>query len=409
MSEFWRSVVLVLSGTAIAQFVPVLGSLVLARLYAPSEFGVFSAWLGVVVLLSIIFTGRFEAALAIEVDGEPRRLAVASTLVTACLIAIVAAIVLAIGVLVFPSIAVGVPKVVIVIAIPTALAIAGAQTWQSWAAAEGAYRKLSSMRIVQAVAITLIQITAGVFYASANTLACAHLFGVIVGLAFSTYMMPVGTFPQGQAVATIKAFWHRQRRFPLLSLPADSINKAGAQLPILIVASRFGSEVAGLLALTMRVLGVPISLLGKSVLDVFKRHAAASFRERGECRDDYLRTFKVLAIASLVFCAVMPFVSEPLFAIAFGEQWRLSGVIALWMMPMFATGFIASPLSYMVYIAGKQNVDIIWQVALLGVVFVTLSIPHHYKFALQAYSVGYSLLYIVYLVMTYRFSLGEQK
>lgn len=406
MSSYWRSVASVLTGTALAQIIPIIGSLVIARLYAPAEFGVFSAWLGIVLLLGVVLTGRFETALAVEVDGEPRRLAVVSTLATACLVACAAAILLAIGAVFAPVVIDDFPSVLIVASVPTALAIAAAQTWQSWAAAEGSYRQLSLMRIAQAGAVTLIQVIAGVFHASADTLAIAHLLGVIVGLAFSTYLMPVGTFPLGQAIMTIRRFWSRQRRFPLLSLPADAINTAAAQLPLLIVASRFGAETAGLLAMTMRILGAPIGLLGKSVLDVFKRHAATSFRERGECRSDYLRTFKVLALGSLAFCAVMVLASESLFALAFGEVWRGAGTIAVWLLPLFALRFIASPLSYMVYIAGKQHVDLFWQIALLGMTVTSLSIPTNHQLALQAYSAGYSMLYVIYLAMSYRFSLG---
>ncbi len=409
MSSYWKSVVSVLTGTALAQIIPIIGSLVIARLYAPAEFGAFSAWLGIVLLLGVVLTGRFETSLAIEVDGEPRRLAVVSTLATACLVACAAAILLASGTVVASGVIDNFPSVLIVAAVPTALAIAAAQTWQSWAAAEGSYRQLSMMRIAQAGAVTLIQILAGLFDASADALAIAHLLGVIVGLACSAYLMPVGTFPAAQAAVTIRSFWSRQRRFPLLSLPADAINTAAAQLPLLIVASRFGAETAGLLAMTMRILGAPIGLLGKSVLDVFKRHAATSFRERGECRSDYLRTFKVLASGSFAFCIVMVFASESLFALAFGEAWRGAGTIAVWLLPLFALRFIASPLSYMVYIAGKQHVDLFWQIALLGMTITSLSIPTNHQLALQIYSAGYSTLYVIYLTMSYRFSLGVRR
>lgn len=406
MSSYWRSVASVLTGSALAQIIPIIGSVVIARLYAPAEFGVFSAWLGIVLLLGVVFTGRFETALAVEMDGEPRRLAVVSTFATACLVACVAVILLAIGAMVAHDVMDGYPSMMIIASVPTALAVAAAQTWQSWAAAEGGYRQLSAMRIAQAGAVTLIQVIAGEIHASATTLAIAHLLGIIVGLVYSAYLMPVGTFPSGQAIMTIRRFWSRQRRFPLLSLPADAINTAAAQLPLLIVASRFGAETAGLLAMTMRILGAPIGLLGKSVLDVFKRHAATSYRERGECRSDYLRTFKVLAFGSLAFCAVMVFASEALFVLAFGEIWRGAGTIAVWLLPLFSLRFIASPLSYMVYIAGKQHVDLFWQIALLGMTVISLSILTHHQLALQAYSAGYSMLYVIYLVMSYRFSLG---
>lgn len=409
MSGFWRNVVSVLTGTALAQVIPVLGSLVITRQYAPAEFGVFSAWLGVVMLLGVVLTCRFETALAIESDGESRRLAVISTLTTAVTTAFIFEILLGLALLVDFEWMGNISNVILVVTVPTSLATAAAQTWQSWAAADGCYRKLSVMRIFQAAAVTLVQIIAGAFDTSASSLSVAYLIGLLISLIVSERLMRVGTFPPGKFFETIRGFWRKHRRFPLLSLPASAISTATAQLPLLIVANRFGPEIAGYLALTMRILGAPIGVLGKAVLDVFKRHAAASFRERGECRSDYIRTFKVLALGSMVFCGLMAVSSETLFVLAFGETWRDAGTFAIWLLPLFAMRFMASPLSYMVYIADKQHIDLIWQIMLLGMCIASLNIPSRHDFALQFYSAGYSLLYIIYLKMSFHFSLGKKK
>lgn len=398
-----------LTGTALAQIIPVAGSLVLARLFAPAEFGIFSAWLGIVFLLGVLLTGRFETALAVVPDGEPRRLAVLSTLATVILTACVFSLLVAMTLLLKPAITGHLSKEMVFLLVPAAVAIAFSQIFQSWAAAEGRYRQLSLMRIAQTAAVTLGQISIGAFYSSATALAVAQVAGVFLGLAISVYLMPPGRFPKKQARATVTNFWRQYQRFPKLSLPADAINTAAAQLPLLIVTARFGAEVAGLLAMTMRILGAPIGLLGKSILDVFKRHAATSYRERGECRDDYVRTFKVLLATSLAFCVFMGFFSEQFFALAFGEKWRAAGTIAIWLLPLFALSLIASPLSYMVYIAGKQHIDLVWQIALLAMTVATLSIPKSHNLALQAYSAGYSMLYVIYLAMSYRFSLGIRR
>ncbi|MEE1867158.1 lipopolysaccharide biosynthesis protein [Pseudomonas auratipiscis] len=406
MSNYWKSVASVLTGATLAQVIPILGSLVIARIYSPAEFGIFASWLGLVTLLSVVLSARFETALAIEPDGEPRRIAVLATLVTACLMALVAGLGVALAMALLPELLKGVPWVLVVGAVPTALALTFAVTWQSWAAAEGNYRSLSGMRLIQAATVTLIQILVGFQFATAGALAMGHFAGVLIAVVASTWLMPTGRFPAGTCVSSIIDFWRRHKRFPIFSLPADSINAAAAQLPVLVVTSRFGAEVGGLLAMTMKILGAPIGLLGKAVLDVFKRHAATSYRERGECRAEYLRTFKVLLLASLLFCAVMVPWSEHLFALAFGESWREAGIMAIWMLPVFALRFIASPLSYMVYIAGKQHLDLFWQVALLLVTCASLMLLSGYDVALQVYSVGYATLYLVYLGMSYRFSLG---
>lgn len=408
ISDFWRSVAAVVTGTALAQAIPVAGSLIIARQYAPTDYGLFSAWLGMVLLAAVVLTGRFETALALEPDGELRRRAVVSTLLTAVLSMIVLACAAAVVVAISPA-WLGRGSVTLLAAfVPLALLIAAGQTWQSWAAAEGRYRELSMMRIAEAGAITASQVALGAGFASAGALAVGHLIGVAVGLGVSARLLPL-RWSGGIPLPMVREFWSRYRRFPLLSLPADALNTAAAQLPVLIIAGRFGTEIAGLLALSMRTLGAPIGILGKSVLDVFKRHAAASYRERGECRADYLQTFKVLAAGSLGLAVLLALWSESLFELAFGEAWRGSGTIAAWLVPMFALRFVSSPLSYMVYVAGKQHLDLAWQVCLLGMTLITLNAFPQHDAAIIAYSAGYSLLYIVYLWMSYRFSLGGRR
>lgn len=408
MKEFWKSVLKVFAGTALAQAIPILASLVIARLYAPADFGMFAVWLGMVMFIAVVLTGRFEAALAIEPEGVPRQIAALSTLITAAgsttLLALIYIVVQAVA----PNYRLNIPTILLFLALPAAFAISASQTWQSWAAADGRYRELSVIRILEAGAIAIAQIVAGYFSASTIAICSAYLFGMLIGLIVAMVLMPLGGMPKNGIVKTVGGFWRRHFRFPLWSLPADAINSAAAQLPVLIVASSFGSDIAGLLALTMKVLGAPIGLLGKAVLDVFKRRAATSYRERGECRADYLQTFMVLAFGSLVFSLVVVRIGEDLFAMAFGERWREAGLIAVWLLPLFALRFIASPLSYLVYIAGKQHVDLVWQVGLLGMTMACLYIPNSYSLALKSYSLGYSFLYLIYLAMLYRFSCGER-
>lgn len=410
MSSFWRSVTSVFMGTLVAQLIPILGSLLIARLYLPESFGEFSVWLGIVMFLAIVLTARFEAALAIEEDGDTRYHAVFATLLMMGGLTVLTCLIITGVCVLAPQWFDSMSFFAFVLLVPTAALTAFAQIWQSWAAAEGAYKLLSLMRIAQAAAITLLQIAMGTWVTTADALVGAYFAGIAVGAALSLVMFPLKIDWRWTILwSTSRAFWVRQKKFPIFSLPADAINTAAAQLPVIIVATRFGAETAGWLAMAMRILGAPIGLLGKAVLDVFKRHAAVSFRDRGECRHEYIRTFQVLGLGSLVFCIGMYFIGESAFALLFGNEWRQAGVIAVWLMPLFAMRFIASPLSYVIYIAEKQHVDLVWQIALLGMTVASLYWTSSAGNAIKVYSLGYSLLYVIYLAMSYRFSLGAKK
>ena len=408
-SKYWRAVAGVFTGSVIAQSIPVLGALLIARLYTPDAFGLFSAWLGLVVLLSVLLTGRYEMALVIEEDGPARQRATWATLFITLAMAVLAAVATGLVKLVFPGILEMYDTMLLLLWAPAALTMAGCNIWQSLAAAEGEYRKLTQMRIALAGLVTIFQVVGGIWSSSPVMLAFAQFVGGVFALGLSIYWLPPARIENpfckpGEMLAFLK----RRQRFPLYSLPADFINTSAAYLPVLILAHRFGADVAGYLALTMRVLGAPVGLLGHAVLDVFKRHAAKAFRQRGECRVEYVKNLKVLSVSALLFTVATLLLSEWLFRVAFGETWSQAGTMAIWLLPIFALGFVASPLSYIVYIAEKQHLDLFWQIALLGMTLASLSAVSDYRSALLVYSYGYGLLYVIYLGLSYRLSLGER-
>ena len=408
LKVFWRSVGVVLTGAAVAQSIPLLGALVIARLYAPAEFGLFSAWLGMVMIAAVVVTGRFEMALAVEPDGAPRRFAMVATLVMTLLVSALIGV-SALAALVSGRLPDQVNLGVVTLWVLAASLVGVTHTWQAWAAAEGNYRGLSWIRIAQAIIITGAQIVAGLISPTAFGMMLGYFLGLAVGIVCAIYVMPVWLpemAEEGDLWLRLKEFWYRQRRFPLLALPADTINAASGQLPLLFIASRFGAEASGLYALTVRILGAPISLLGAAVLDVFKRQAATSYREKGNCKEEYTRTFWLLAAGGLGLALGVVLLAEQLFVVAFGEPWRYAGTIALWLIPMFVMRFVASPLSYVLYIAGKQHVDLAWQCALLLVTVAAFLSFSHFDTSVQLYAAAYSSLYIIYAMLSYRYSKG---
>lgn len=403
--DYWRAVALVFSGTAVAQMIPLLGSLVIARLFIPAEFGVFMAWLGIAALAGVFVTGRFEMALALEPDGPPRAEAATATFMTTLLLLMFVTI---IGVVAWPFVAdllPTVPTMLLLVFVPTVAALASAQIWQAWAAAEGRFKALSMMRITQAACITGFQIGAGFLEPTAVTLAMAHVAGVVAGVAMIAWQLPLRRLPHARRA--VLAFWSRYRRFPIYSLPADTVNTAAGQLPLTILAARYGADVAGFVALAFRTLGAPISLLGSAVLDVFKRRASESWRASGSCRGPFMETFLALAAGSVAATLVFWFAGEALFVFAFGPEWRGAGEAAVILLPLFALRFVASPLSYIFYIAEKQHIDLIWQICLLAMTLTTLMSFVEYEYTLRAYALGYAFLYVIYMFLTYRFSAGK--
>lgn len=406
---YWHQVASVFAGAATAQAVPIFGSLIIARLYAPDEFGLYSTWLGVSLVLTVCVTYRLEHALGLEPDGAPREKLVLSALflVVATSITILLIALILVGVKAEPYN--GMTGGSILLLAPMTMGAGISAIWQSWAANNGDVRNLSYIRIWLAICVTALQVLVGWFKPTATALMLAQVVGIWLSLIASYHLLPIQHgYPHGvsQICLWISQSLRRYKRFAMLSLPADLINTAAAQMPIIVLTSRFGPEVAGFYALANRMMGAPISILGSAVRDVFKRSANEEYRLSGRCVVVYARTFAVLLVGALLMVSMVYPFSEDIFTIFFGESWRSAGSIAAWLLPMFALRFISSPLSYTFYIVQKQNVDLVWQIFLLAMTIGTLVLFSTYRDTLIYYSIGYSLLYVIYIGLSRKYSKG---
>jgi O-antigen/teichoic acid export membrane protein len=405
--NFDKNILKVFMGNISSQLTIILGSIVIVRIFAPAEFGEFSIWLAIVSFFSVTVTLRLENALPILEEEESKAQKVIMIATIILLLTILLALILTslsyLGVKEFFLIK---PHSLILLP-PAVLFFSLNQVLQTWAMAEGAFSKLNIMRFFLAFNTVLIQIAAGYKFPTALSLISGFVLANAISFMISTRLMQVFSEDSAFDLSNIRSFFTKYYKLPLYALPADTINSIVSQLPLIIIFSRFGAEAAGYLALTLRVLGAPIALASKSVLDVFKYHAFQTINAIGNCRELYIKTFKRLLAASLLFVLCTIFLADDIFRLAFGVEWQQSARISILLLPMFALSIIASPLSYMSYLIEKPNIDLLWQISLLLTITTALYSFESYRLSLIAYAVTYALMYLVYLLISWRFSLGK--
>ncbi|KAB7684929.1 MULTISPECIES: lipopolysaccharide biosynthesis protein [Plesiomonas] len=402
MRAYWTQVSVVFSGALMAQVIPIFGTLFITRLYSPSEFGVYSLWLSVASTLSVFLTLRFEGALAIENEGDERQIAIVGILVSSLVCSLTLIAVLVFINAIHLNFLFKYSRVFLWTVIPGSFLLALNTVWQIWLAVDGEYNKLNVIRLFSASLIVIFQILMGITIPNSNSLLISHISGLFISFVILLKIKPLSTKVDKAYWYKVRYFFYKRKKFPIYSLPADFINTFSSQLPVLIVTSRFGAEIGGILALTMRILGAPIGILGKAVLDVFRRHAAMEYSQTGSCKKIYLKTMNILSIGAFFFVLGVVFFAEKFFTLAFGHEWTLAGTFAIWLLPMFGLRFIASPLSYTLYITEKLHMDLIWQTILFVVTFIPIYYFSGYENAIVYYGVSYSVMYVFYLIITYR-------
>lgn len=404
-SDFWKNVLTVLAGATGAQALPLLAAPLLTRMCTPAEMGAFSIWLGVVAVASIAATLRFEAVMVLDYERERQRLCFSVVAYFATMTALVLTLLMAVAhTLGFPG-----ARVMSWLEVLTV----GAGTWftaymhttQAYAASHNLFGQAAKVKMLQAGTIAVSQIVLLYMGLDGAALVAGQLIGLGTGLWAARFLLsPPGARLRPMLDSEQRSYLIEHQAFWRFSLPSGLLNTLVGQLPLFMVGIHHGALAAGLFALTQRVISAPTALIAASVLDVFKREAAREFQSVGNCRNAYRKTFKALLLLASGPALILLLFSPELFSWVFGRAWRPAGELARILAPLSFLNFIASPLSYVFFVAGKQKVELLWQIALFLMTIAVFTVPLSLHQSLLAYAAGRSVLYVVYLFMSYRYS-----
>jgi O-antigen/teichoic acid export membrane protein len=137
-------------------------------------------------------------------------------------------------------------------------------------------------------------------------------------------------------------------------------NNASLQFAPLLLASLYGAAIAGMFALTLRVLSIPASLVGGAVGNVFYSRAPQAHQE-GNLHTLVETIHGKLATVAIPVLVVLLNFGPELFRFVFGEQWYKAGQYAQWMAPWLYFQFQWSPLSTIAPVLGLQREALISQ------------------------------------------------
>ncbi|PWF48707.1 lipopolysaccharide biosynthesis protein [Massilia glaciei] len=402
---FWRHVATVLTGSLGAQALPLLAAPLITRLCTPAEMGAFGVWFGLVAVTAIGATLRLETAMILDHDAPAQKTCFEVVFYSATAVALLVTACTLLGRLAGVALLQQMSWLGLLTIGVGAWLTAAMQTTLAYATSRNAFGKAAKAKVWAAATIVLAQLAMLFSSLGGAALLAGHLVGLAGGLlAARVLLVPPRAAPGLVLNQVQRAYLVRHQKFWRFALPSNLLNGLCGQLPLLLIGARHGVLAAGLFALTQRVLAAPISLLAASVLEVFKRQSVHDFETLGNCKAAYQYTFKALFLLGLAPSLVLLLFSPALFATVFGPAWREAGELAQILAPLYFLNFIASPLSYVFFVAGKQKIELLWQCALFAMTLAVFVAPGTLRQSVGHYALGYSLLYLVYLRMSWQCS-----
>lgn len=351
----------ILSGSAVGQAAMLAVAPILTRLYEPSDFAAFAVVTALASVLGAVVTLSMERAVVLPRDDKDAKvvvlLGVGSVAIASVLLLFFFFVSRDLLVSIFSSDVFRdywwlIPVTTVLVGLQTVLSAIFVRA-QRYGVIAGRNALQGLSQAVSSVALGL----AGVVpFGLVSSLAVGRLFGVLSMLRRSWPSL-AGRHSRTDFVRVAR----RYSEFARITVWARLLNSLGLQLPVVLVVAIFASFEAGLFALAIRVLAMPVSVVADAVSQTFEGTFASSLRERrpGLAAQIMGTSGRLLAIgapAGLVLTIWGPW----LFRWIFGDEWAIAGQFAQILAVSYVAQFVVAPISRSLVLLERQQAQFWW-------------------------------------------------
>ncbi|MFA5646986.1 MAG: oligosaccharide flippase family protein [Bacteroidales bacterium] len=365
--EFLRNFLTLFTGSTLSQFIPFLAGPLIARLYAPSDFGLYALLSSTAGLASIVATGSYEfAVLTSDTDDEADSLSLLSSLLSfifSCVASVVLFLIVLFakpwGTTSFGYVWFLVPLFVVFQGVLNATGYRLNRQQKYGVMAKG--------RLLRTAIMTSAQVLLGLF-----SLPWGLFPGMLTG-HFSAALYQLKSVRhyfysafRSFSVKNIKTLAIKYYRFPAFLMPAQLVNELSVQAPVFLLKSFFSTAAVGLYALPQKFLNLPVALIGNSIGQVFFQKAVEQKNQPESLAATTLSLFRFLFRIGVIPFSVMLVFGDTIFAWLFGVQWLQSGLFAQMLSPWLLFVLAGSPISKLFTVLDRQNQSLWFNLVLLA-------------------------------------------
>lgn len=331
------------SGTAAGQIILVAISPILTRLYSPSDFGSLAIFTALVGLVLIISSAGYHLAIML-----PETKSEATTLVGLSLVLVgvtsTLTVVVALLLLTFSVFADSLGFWILLW--PFAVLVGGtAQVLSAHAIRYGGFGIVAGANLLKAGVTGATQIVMGLMGIGKGGLIGGNFLGMSSANVRLARPVIRDLKESRPTRVQMRVAARKYSQFPKHTMPATLVNAGFLSGTPLVVGWLFGTTILGYWSLANSFVYIPSILVGQAVGQAYYRKAVALRHSVQQAKRFFDRT--VLALAGLAFVpfAAIAVVAPSLFALVFGEEWRVAGQYAQVMMPAVWVRFVTAPVS----------------------------------------------------------------
>ena len=230
------------------------------------------------------------------------------------------------------------------------------------------YHSLAVQNFFQGASLGVVQLLLGLISASAGALLAG--FGVARLGWLTALRRPRRGMPRSSALM------RQNKRFMALAGSSAFFNALTGSAPILLVAVLYGDAAVGQLAIGLRVLVTPLSIIGQSAASANLGEVSCMLRVSDDNAVRVVRHgMRDLLAVGLIPCIAAGAVGVWAVPFLLGQKWREAGLL----LAVLATGalaqFVVSPFSQLMNLTGDNRRLLMWDTGRFGVTVLSFCVP----------------------------------
>ena len=359
LSEFSKNVITLMTGTILAQALPIAISPILTRLYSPDDFGVFALFMSLTSIFGIIITARYELSIMLPKSSSDA----ANLVVLSLSIAFLLSIILLIVVCVFND------QIVRILGntdlknwlyfVPLSILLTGVyQSLNYWSNRNKKYKRLATAKVIQ----SSMKGGANIGFGFINIGAIGLVFGSIIGKLFSTLFLFFlvkknnNNFFEDVSMNRMKQLAKKYDKFAKYDLPASISYSLYSNMAVVFFNKFFESAISGFYFFANRLLKVPFSFFISAFSDVFYQKLSKTIDLNiisKEVNNYSIKLLKFTIIPFLLIVYSSYFYAGFVFGDAWSDLWKYMYIFSL---PIYIA-LILSPYGHVLKVVNRQEVS----------------------------------------------------
>jgi len=358
-SAFSKNVLTLMTGTTIAQAIPIAISPILTRIYTPEDFGVFALFISISSLLAVASTGRYELAIMIpRKDSDASNIAILSIMITV-VISLFSLFVVTVFNYRITSFLENEEISDWLYFIPVTVFLTGIyQSLNYWFNRQKKYRILGKNRVIKSATNSGVNVAIGLSASGSSGLVMGSIIGQFVstGILAKMFWRDEKQRILNKEAKRVKiiAIARKYIHFPKINMFHAFLDMAKGFAVNIFLVKFYDTFALGQFYMVNKILFLPSSLIGTSISQVLFKELAEKYNKKEEFSKIVLGLMIKLFLFALIPFLVIVFFSKLFFVFIFGENWALAGELAAAFSPYVLFHFVASPLSIVPLVVNKQ-------------------------------------------------------